>query len=548
MLKELRCAKFEKEGIPRPPIHFFPGLNTVIGGDNGTNSIGKSTFLMILDFVFGGDDYTRGSSSDTLSNVGPHTIQFAFKFDGICYFFSRSTTRSTEVWICDKTYHPQKRLAIQEYRNWLQMHYHLPGTGSFRNMVGRFIRVYRRQNLSETHPLRSSDKEKEGNGINALLQLFDVFSTIESKRKAAEEAKEDASAYSRSTKKQLINSASNEREAKNNVKKISELEEERMDLLRQNSAGLFDLSSFQTAKMQEIMDHASVLKSQRTKLQSQLKGIIAEEQADHETFQKNYDQLLQFFPDINIERLKDIEHFHKTLHSALDGEFQDKKQSLKQLIDLLSQNIEQAQDEMQEIAVLPNVTVAVLEEYAQKKSKISALKLANQAFFKMKELKNTANQLQEESDDLVMSEITKIGSEINREMDILNQYICQNRTNPPILTIQNANKYHFSIPNDTGTGASFRGLILFDISCLALTPLPFLVHDSPLFSQIEFPYLERILNLYKKSGKQIFIALDKAKTYTPKTQEIMNRTAILRLERGGNELFGRSWNEKKKDK
>ena len=59
MLVEVQCDKFIKHGEIRKPIQFHAGLNTVIGDDNGSNSVGKSTFLMILDFVFGGKDYVN---------------------------------------------------------------------------------------------------------------------------------------------------------------------------------------------------------------------------------------------------------------------------------------------------------------------------------------------------------------------------------------------------------------------------------------------------------------------------------------------------------
>lgn len=51
MLVEVQCDKFIKNGQIREPIRFHTGLNAVLGDDNGSNSIGKSTFLMILDFV-----------------------------------------------------------------------------------------------------------------------------------------------------------------------------------------------------------------------------------------------------------------------------------------------------------------------------------------------------------------------------------------------------------------------------------------------------------------------------------------------------------------
>ena len=77
MLVEIQCDKFITHNKQRKPIHFHPGLNAVIGDDNGSNSIGKSTFLMILDFVFGGTDYVT-KCTDVQENVKEHTINFTF--------------------------------------------------------------------------------------------------------------------------------------------------------------------------------------------------------------------------------------------------------------------------------------------------------------------------------------------------------------------------------------------------------------------------------------------------------------------------------------
>ncbi len=51
-MKKIICDIFlEKE------ITFYEGLNAIVGDDIASNSIGKSTMLMIIDFAFGGDDY-----------------------------------------------------------------------------------------------------------------------------------------------------------------------------------------------------------------------------------------------------------------------------------------------------------------------------------------------------------------------------------------------------------------------------------------------------------------------------------------------------------
>lgn len=61
MLYEIECDQFAEtingQRVPRGRIRFRPGLNTVLGDKQGENSIGKSTFLLAVDFCFGGGDY-----------------------------------------------------------------------------------------------------------------------------------------------------------------------------------------------------------------------------------------------------------------------------------------------------------------------------------------------------------------------------------------------------------------------------------------------------------------------------------------------------------
>ena len=64
MLYEIECDQFAEtingQRVPRGRIRFRPGLNTVLGDRQGENSIGKSTFLLTVDFCFGGNP--EGSS------------------------------------------------------------------------------------------------------------------------------------------------------------------------------------------------------------------------------------------------------------------------------------------------------------------------------------------------------------------------------------------------------------------------------------------------------------------------------------------------------
>ena len=60
----------------------------------------------------------------------------------------------------------------------------------------------------------------------------------------------------------------------------------------------------------------------------------------------------------------------------------------------------------------------------------------------------------------------------------------------------------FLTPDDTGTGTSYNGLIMFDLAILYLTALFALVHDSVILKQIANEPFGRIMGLYSETHKQ----------------------------------------------
>ncbi|MPN23878.1 hypothetical protein SDC9_171271 [bioreactor metagenome] len=65
-----------------------------------------------------------------------------------------------------------------------------------------------------------------------------------------------------------------------------------------------------------------------------------------------------------------------------------------------------------------------------------------------------------------------------------------------------------------------------------------------MFNHIGYEPLEKIMELYIQSGKQIFIAFDKQDAPTKRIQEILDKTLVINLSEDGNELYGYSWAKK----
>jgi hypothetical protein len=134
-------------------------------------------------------------------------------------------------------------------------------------------------------------------------------------------------------------------------------------------------------------------------------------------------------------------------------------------------------------------------------------------------------------------------------MKILNDFIFDGKRYAPEISFGSSRSgnptYEFQTLGDKGAGTNFKGLIIFDLAMLRLTQLPVIAHDSNIFNNIADLPIDKIMELYKQSKKQIFIAFDKENTFYEITRNIVHETTIIELKADGGELSGWSWAEKK---
>lgn len=547
MLKLISCDEFKADGKTRKEICFNKGLNVILGGQSGTNSIGKSTFLMILDFVFGGNDYVK-KDIDVQKNVGPHVINFAFSFGGKEYYFSRSTADFEDVNVCNEDFKPieGKKMSINDYRDFLSKQYELDLPGlSFRNAVGRFIRVYNRETTNEKKPLQNATQESGKPQVYGLLKLFDRYSSIEKRENEEQKAKDKFDVFKQAASYKYVPAVNSKKQFNENVKKIEDLKQQLSDLESQNNDGAINLDDLQATRLREIKEKLSLLRGNRNILRSRMSIIKENEEAGPGNNRKNYQELEAFFPDVNIGRIEQIDHFYHQITKFLKAEFAKEKQELGEEIIILDKQIDDLVNEVREIKnqQSPNVQTALLNEYADKKAELKQLEDENNNFQKKKKLEQAKKDQEEALKATVKTELAEVQRSLNNEMVALNEAICgSNSFQPPQIQLE-PKSYKFETLNDQGTGTSYKGLIIFDLACLKLTALPFVVHDSLLFSNIEVDRRNKIIETYSQMSKQVFISIDTTEILSDKVQELIKDYAVLKLERGGKELFGRSWNE-----
>ena len=539
MLCEIYCDKFVSDGVERPPIRFNDGLNVVLGDNSGANSIGKSTFLMIIDFVFGGNDYIE-KYADGIDQVGLHKICFTFRFENVLYKFFRSTATPTIVSKCGLDYHEEETVSIDEYRQWLKIKYSLAENKlTFREATSNFFRIYKRENYDEQYPLRSFAMESETNSILRALKLFERFETHGDLKDAADSAEKEFRVFNSSIRQGYVDAVSDKRDLQRTKRRIDEI---KMQLSEYSSevrlSKYSEEKAIQAAATQSALRNLRLQYSRLQIISSQLKDDSA---INCEVGQNELACLKTFFPEANFATLAEIEMFHSKLTAILADEIATQKTALESKMDILRQKIAGLERFLSAIDVPLDLPKAVLDEYASLKMKQKELEMVCSNYERKQTLSEARKATKAAYDNAVLSDFAYISSSVTAKMAELNSKVYSDNRTSPIFQIVNSKQYKFQTERDDGTGNCFKGLVLFDLSILAMTKLPVLIHDSVVLKQIGDDPIEKILELYCNAGKQVFISLDKASSYSEKTQHILETNSVLSLGAGSRALFGRYW-------
>lgn len=553
MLYEIECEKFAKKVngqlVPRGRIQLREALNTVLGDKAAQNSIGKSTFLLVVDFCFGGDDYINPKICKAKEKLHSHTINFAFKFENRIDYFCRSTKTPSEIGICDSDYKLQRTQTLKEFKDYLLEAYGITTPSiSFREMVGRFLRIYGRENYAERYPLKYGDVKPEAS-IETLEKMFNVFAFIEEYKSVYDDKSKRTKVRDDATKLgEMTNVARTKKEYNANEKEIERLKEELQKLMDREDAELSQEETNNLDKASEIRGQLTVLKRRRSRLVSQLNAVKANMSGGLVPVEEDLSELSEFFPDVDVQKLSQIEHFHDKMQRILSQEMGDEIAQLQILIDAVSAEMARLQEAQRKLGVPVTVSKKFMDQVVDIQRKIDILTAKNKAYDKTAELKIQKKDAKIQLEDVRETQLQVVETSINQEMTRLNDYIYGGERYAPTIKFGNSRSgkptYDFWTEDDTGAGTNFKGLIIFDLALLRLTELPVIAHDSNIFKNIADLPIDKIMELYNQSKKQIFIAFDKEDTFYDVTRDIVHSTKIIELHENGGELFGWSWAKK----
>lgn len=542
-LLQIYCDQFKSTKGPRGRINFDYGLNTILGGAAGDNSVGKSTFLLIIDYCFGGDTY---GEANVKNYVGDHTICFAFHFRDGDHYYSRTLSDGNHVSICDENYNPVgDPLSIKDFRQQLLEGYEITLEDiTFRDIISRFFRIAGKENDVIANPLNNKGKSEQA--ITSLEKLFGLYQFVSALKKKLKEVDEKKKTYNKARRLKLVpNAIKTEKQYKKNLERIDELKIELEGLTKDTDGDLLKEELKRKDEAARVNSILQSMKRQFERLSAQYRIVTKNKDEEFITTEDNLQALATYFPGVSIKHIEEVEDFHHKLKKILDDEMTDEAESLQGLIKEATQEIQRLSGELAELGIPLQVPKPFLERYSEIQREISGLESQNEAYMQTNKFKEDAAATEKSLADAESQVLRDIEDQINAQMVRYNDRVYEIKREAPTIHFESKSKYDFHTPRDDGTGTAFKSLIVLDLSILELTQLPAVAHDSSIFKNIGDNPIDGIIDIYQESKKQIFIAFDKDAAYTQKVSDAVNKTAVIRLGDNGDELFGWSWAVKK---
>ncbi len=533
MLKQINCNIFFEK-----TISFHEGLNVVLGDSTSTNSIGKSTLLMIIDFAFGGDSYIT-KNSGSIKELGHHDINFSFLFNAEELFFSRSTDTPEDVFTCDSNFVRDKKLSDGEYTSLLKTKYALQMPYlSFRSAVSLYSRIWGKENNNVDKPLQAYLKEIDSDSVYNLVKLFNKYASIAETRLKVKETSESKKVLDGVFKKNYIRKLS-KTDFKVNQVKIEEFSTELKTIkdnllqftLSTEALSNKDILSLQVEK-NKLLDAQSILKNK-------IKRIELNLEKSSTIKSKHLSILSKYFKEPNIEKIEKIEDFHNKIKTILREELHKSKKVLEKKAAVIDEELSKLELKISQLLKGVESPSYIVEKIYDLTVDTNKLKQENKFHEEKETVVTTLVETKTKLEDLIKSILDEIELAINNCLTSINVEIHGENKKSPKISLKEG-KYTYNHFYNTGTGKSFVDLIIFDLSIFQLTLLPIIIHDSFLFKNIEDFSVDKIIKKYSEYKKQIFISIDGITKYHQDSQKLLQDLRCIELS-NTKLLFTKDW-------
>lgn len=520
MLIYIECEWFTQKRIT-----FKEKLNIVVGDRANSNSIGKSTLLKVIDFIYGGDTLiTHGK--DVHETLGHHSYTFMLRLDRE-YIFERNTGSPSELRLLESD-GSKKEWNIQGYLEFLKLHYtNNINDLSFRAIVSLVTRVWGRDNLNVRKPLHDYSAESGSQCIEWLIKVFQRFGPLSDFSIRLSEYVSEQKSLNAAAKKSIIPKINKTTYIKNQQEIINN--ETRLDNIRREISSLaLSINELIDENVLEKKTQKNQLLEIKMSLSSELERVKANLENNKRITKRSFQPLLEIVPSLNLEKLDNIESFHNGLTRILRKEIKAKEQELTEQIQHIDIQIAECNTGISKALKNSGNPAFIVDSVIDISLELSKLSKENELYDTFTSLSKNIKAIKDKLKELKAEILASIQNSLNTDISKLVNYIYDEIRSSPKLELQ-PEKYSYEIPRDTGTGKAYSNLILLDTSLLRHTSIPFLIHDSILFKNVENKAIEKILQIYQQLTKQSFISLDGEIVESESAKTLVEACAVIYL-------------------
>jgi hypothetical protein len=255
----------------------------------------------------------------------------------------------------------------------------------------------------------------------------------------------------------------------------------------------------------------------------------------------NISLITEFFPDVNVQRLAQVEAFHQKISTLVKNELKKElAQFSKQEIEL-NGKIDFFDSTMHADLAAKGTPDDLFARVFELKEVADKAAEENRFFEQKSSIEKEASLSKERLGTIYIQIFSDIEYSVNKKLKLFNKVAYGPNRNASQLRIKSANSHSFSSPEDTGTGKSFAGLIGFDLAILSLTHLPFIIYDSVIYKNIEVPATRHILRILASVKlKQIFLSFDEAAKFGAVAEQLLRTHTVLKLSHD-DLLYNKDW-------
>jgi len=317
---------------------------------------------------------------------------------------------------------------------------------------------------------------------------------------------------------------------KKNHAEIGEIDGELTEL--RDTLAKFAINVRQVANREtiELTEAKDVLLSERFHVSSRLFQIESDVSAARAPSPAKFERLTEFFPNVDRERLQQVEGFHTGIAGILRKELLAERRKVTEQLNSI--DAEMSALDAQLASLLADVAAPsnIIDRVISLSSKRSRLQFENSSYDDAVRLRGEVKESKLALKSVREAEFESITAQINVA---LRQLVTELSGPDRELPRFHAYPQRHSLDHiaDKGTGTAYATLLLFDLVILELTPLPFVMEDSLLFKNIENTLVSALLERYASLKKQVFIAIDEPSKFGAETKRLLSSNAVVELSR-----------------